>query len=69
MIFYIILHCLQEYKAFLIIFSKNNFHESFILLQKLKKIYQQNAQKVPNFKLKNSLDASWGKICNITTMF
>ena len=38
MMFYIILHCLQEYKAFLIIFSKKIFHESFILLQKLKKI-------------------------------
>ena len=69
MIFYIILHCLQEYKAFLIIFSKKNFHESFILLQKLKKNYQQNAHRVTNFELENGLDTSWGKICNITTMF
>ena len=68
MISYIILHFLQEYKAFLIIFSKKNFHESFILLQKLKKNYQQNSQKVTNFKLKNGLDTSWGKVCNITTV-
>ena len=33
MISYIILHCLQECKAFLIVFRKKNFHESLILLE------------------------------------
>ena len=71
MISYIILHCLQEYKAFLIVFRKKNFHESLILLEnfffKLSK--KKNAHRVTNFELKNGLDTPWGKICNITTMF
>ena len=69
MIFYIILHCLQEYKAFLIIFSKKIFMNRLFYFKNLKKCYHQNAHRVTNFELENGLDTSWGKICNITTMF
>ena len=69
MISYIILHCLQEYKAFLIVFKKKNFHELLILLQNFFLIIKKNAHRVTNFELKNGLDTPWGKICNITTMF